>query len=83
MKGGTISVENIHYDPLFEKKRRMLPTIIKEELTARQQEVILLYYVHKQTDAQISQKIGITTPSVQRTRRRAEARIAHYLKYCG
>lgn len=73
---------NIHYDPLFEKKRQMLPTIIQEELTQRQREVILLFYVQKQTDAQIAGRIGITTPSVQRTRRRAEARIAHYLKYC-
>lgn len=75
-------MESIHYDPLFEKKRQILPTIIKEELTQRQKQVILLYYVHKQTDAQIAEKMGITAPSVQRTRRRAEDRIAHYLKYC-
>lgn len=75
-------MESIHYDPMFDKKRRILPTIIKEELTQRQKQVILLYYVQKQTDAQIAEKMGITTPSVQRTRRRAEERIAHYLKYC-
>ncbi len=83
MKEGTTNVENIHYDPLFERKRKVLPMIIREELTARQRDIILRYYVEKQTDDQISQTLGITTPSVQRTRRRAEERIAHYLKYCG
>lgn len=83
MKEGIIKVENMHYDPLFERKRQVLPTIIKEELTQRQRQVILLYYVHKQTDGQIANSLGITTASVKRLRRRAESRIAHYLRYCG
>lgn len=82
MKGGTRNVANMHYDPLFEKKRAILPTIIRQELTQRQQQVIQSYYVEELTDAQTAKKLGITSASAQRLRRRAEARIAHYLQYC-
>lgn len=74
---------NTHYDPLFEKKRQALPMIIRDELTPRQRQVILLFYVQKHSDTQIAEKLGVTTASVKRLRRRAEARIAHYLSYCG
>lgn len=74
---------NTHYDPMFERKRQALPVIIREELTHRQQEVILLYYVQNRSDAEIAQKLNIAVSSVKRLRRRAEERIAHYLKYCG
>lgn len=82
MKGGTAKVESTHYDPLFEKKRAILPTIIRQELTQRQQQVIHLYYVEELTDAQTAKHLGITPASAQRLRRRAESRIAHFLQYC-
>lgn len=73
---------NTHYDPLFEKKRAILPTIIAQELTQRQRQVIHLYYVEELSDAQTANKLGITPASAQRLRRRAESRIAHFLQYC-
>lgn len=76
-------MENTHYDPLFEKKRQALPRIIRDELTPKQRQVILLFYVQKHSDAQIAEKLGIAAASVKRLRRRAESRIAHYLTYCG
>lgn len=82
MKGGIRNVANTHYDPLFEKKRALLPTIIAQELTQRQQQVIHLFYVEELNDAQVAKKLGITPASAQRLRRRAEARIAHFLQYC-
>lgn len=72
-----------HYDPLFLRKRQVLPLIIRDELTRRQQQVILMYYNQKLTDTQIAEKLSITVPSVQRLRRRAEYRIAQCLRYCG
>ncbi len=75
-------MENTHYDPLYSKKRKMLPIIIRQELTEKQRQVILLYYVKKQTDQQIALALGIAPASAQKTRRRAEQRIAHYLSYC-
>lgn len=73
---------NMHYDPLFQKKRAILPTIIRQELTQRQQQVIHFYYVEELSDAQIANKLDITPASAQRLRRRAESRIAHFLQYC-
>lgn len=82
MKGDTGNVESMHYDPLFEKKREMLPVIIRNELTGRQQLVIELYYQKELGEDEIAGRLGITRTSVQRLRHRAEERIAHYLQYC-
>ena len=72
-----------HYDPLFLRKRQVLPMIIRDELTRKQQQVILMYYTKNLTDAQIAETLSITVPSAQRLRRRAEYRIARCLRYCG
>ena len=72
-----------HYDPLFLRKRQVLPMIIRDELTRKQQQVILMYYTKNLTDAQIAETLSITAPSAQRLRRRAEYRIARCLRYCG
>lgn len=76
-------MESTHSNSLYQTRRKMLPTIIRDELTQRQRQIIVLRYVHKLSDREIGEKLGITVASVQRTRRRAEARIAHYLSYCG
>ncbi len=76
-------MENTHYDPLFEKKRKILPLILQDELTARQRLVIQEYYAKKQTTAQIAEKLGITPSAVLRVRQRAEKRIEQCLRYCG
>ena len=73
----------MHYDPLFLRKRQVLPMIIRDELTGKQRQVILMYYTENLSDAQIAQSLGITAPSAQRLRRRAEHRIARCLRYCG
>lgn len=72
-----------HYDPLFLRKRQVLPMIIRDELTRKQRQVILMYYTEKLSDAQIAETLSITVPSAQRLRRRAEYRIARCLRYCG
>ena len=73
----------MHYDSLFLRKRQVLPMIIRDELTGKQRQVILMYYTENLSDAQIAQSLGITAPSAQRLRRRAEDRIARCLRYCG
>ena len=72
-----------HYDPLFARKRQVLPIIIREELTPKQQQVIDLFYFQNLTDDQVAATLGITRSSAQRLRHRAEKVIAHYLRYCG
>ena len=76
-------MENIHYDPEFLRKRDMLPGIIKNELTDRQRLVIVGYYEQQSTTREIARELGITTSAVLRLRKRAEARIARYLRYAG
>lgn len=76
-------MENTHYDPLFEKKRKILPLILQDELTARQRLVIQEYYAKKRTTAQIAETLGITPSAVLRVRQRAEKRIEQCLRYCG
>lgn len=76
-------MENIHYDALFEKKRKILPLIIQNELTDHQRRIIEEYYVHKRTTGQIAEKLGITVSAVLRVRHRAEKRIEQCLRYCG
>lgn len=74
-------MENIHYDTEFVRKRDLLPEIIKNELTARQRSVIGGYYLRQATTKEIAEDLGITTSAVLRLRKRAEGRIAKYLRY--
>lgn len=76
-------MENIHYDALFEKKRKVLPLIMQEELTAHQRKIIEEYYVHKRTTREIAERLGLTASAVLRVRQRAEKRIEQCLRYCG
>lgn len=74
-------MQNIHYDPEFLRKRDMLPEIIKNELTARQRCVIGGYYLRQATTKEIAEDMGISASAVLRLRKRAEARIARFLRY--
>lgn len=76
-------MENIHYDPLFERKRKILPMILADELTQRQRRVIEEYYIKQRTTTQIARDMGVTPSAVLRTRQRAEKRIEQCLRYCG
>lgn len=76
-------MENIHYDPLFERRKKALPLILRQELTLRQRMVIEEYYVNQKSTAEIAGKLGITPSAVLRLRQRAERRIAQCLMYCG
>lgn len=76
-------MENIHYDALFARKKKILPLILQDELTSRQRMVIEEYYVHNHTTSQIAEKLGVTPSAVLRVRQRAEQRIEQCLRYCG
>lgn len=76
-------MESIHYDALFERKKKILPLILQDELTNRQRLIIEEYYVHNSSTKQIAQKLGVTPSAVLRVRQRAEQRIEQCLRYCG
>lgn len=53
--------------------------LIENCLTARQKQIIVLYYYQKQTLRQIADILGITESTVCRTKKRACKRLTHYL----
>ena len=54
----------------------------QQELTARQQEVLGLYFDEGMTMPQIAGQLGVTASTVSRTIRRAKRRLYKCLRYC-
>ena len=63
------------------KLRRILLKIIKNELTPRQREIIMLYYFKRMDIASIADALGVTPQSVSTTMSRARLRIFRILQY--
>ena len=61
--------------------RQQLYTAIQEELTARQLEMIWLYYGKGITMEEVSRRLGVNKSTVSRTIRRGENRLSRCLKY--
>ena len=58
---------------------KQLDFLIENCLTARQKQIIVLYYYEKQTLRQIANTLGITESTACRTKQRACKRLSHYL----
>jgi len=63
------------------KIKKIMLKAIKNELTARQSEIIMLYYFKGMNISEISEKLGITHSAVSITMRRARNRLFRILKY--
>ena len=63
------------------KLKRTLLNIIKNELTARQSEIIMLYYFKGMDMVQIAKMLGISPQSVSKTMSRAKVKIYNILRY--
>lgn len=61
--------------------RRNLRRAREQELTARQKQVLTLYYDQGMTIPQISVQLGLNRSTVSRTIRRAKARLYRFLRY--
>lgn len=81
MKEGISEVRNIHYDAGFQKKRQVLPAIIRSELTEKQRRVIQEFYVNQRTTREVAAILGTTPSAALRLKHRAEDRIARCLRY--
>lgn len=60
---------------------RLLPTMITEELTQRQQDCVRLYYFEGMKMHQIAAELGVQTPAVSRQLKRARNRLQNVLRY--
>lgn len=64
-----------------EKLKKIMARVIKDDLTARQREIITLYYYKMYGVSEIAEILGISPSSVSRTIKRARDRIYKYMKY--
>lgn len=64
-----------------QKLRKILLNVIKNELTPRQNEIIMLYYFKNLDSVQIGKQLGITPQAVSAVMSRAKMRIFRILKY--
>ncbi len=61
--------------------KKILMRIIKEELTERQRQIIMLYYFKNMNIVSIANMLGISPASVSITMKRARNTIIRYMKY--
>lgn len=61
-----------------QKSIQWLEFLIENCLTARQKQILVLYYYEKQTLREIADQLGITESSACRTKNRACRRLSHY-----
>ena len=64
-----------------QKLRKILLNVIKNELTPRQNEIIMLYYFKNLDSVQIGKQLGITPQAVSAAMSRAKLRIFRIMKY--
>ncbi len=63
------------------RRRDILLNIIKNELTARQTEIIMLYYFKELDIKEIAERCGVTPQAVSAVMARARKRIFRFMKY--
>ena len=63
--------------------QRNLARALGEDVTARQRQVLLLYYAQGMTMEQIAQELGVDRSTVSRTMLRGEERLRRCLRYGG
>lgn len=79
-KGIRVFLEN-NDDENAQKLRRVMLKVINNELTARQKEIIMLYYFKNMTMAAIGKKLGISVQAVSADIARARLRMFRILQY--
>lgn len=62
--------------------KQVLLQAIKEELTPRQRQMLLLYYFERKKTPQIAEELGVHKSTVSRTIHRGIEKIERMMKYC-
>lgn len=65
----------------IEKVKSAMMKVIKNELTPRQRETIVLYYYKEMGVSEIADKLDLAPSTVSRTIKRARDKIYKFLKY--
>ena len=61
--------------------KRNLIRALREDVTAKQRQVLLLYYAEQLNTRQIGEKLGVDKSTVSRTIKRGERRLQRCLRY--
>jgi len=61
--------------------KRNLVRALRQDVTARQREMLLLYYGERMNMRQIGEKLGVDKSTVSRTIQRGERRLRRCLRY--
>ena len=61
--------------------KRNLARALREDVTARQRQFLLLYYGERLNMREIGEKLGVDKSTVSRTIKRGEARLRRCLRY--
>ncbi|MBE6979749.1 MAG: sigma-70 family RNA polymerase sigma factor [Ruminococcaceae bacterium] len=64
-----------------EVQLKRVQRVIREELTEKQRQILLAYYIQDQTIPQIAESRGVNKSTVSRTLHRAEEKLRRYLRY--
>lgn len=67
----------------LDQLRRNLARALREDVTPRQRQVLLLYYAQGMTMKAIAQELGVDRSTVSRTMLRGEERLRRCLRYGG
>lgn len=91
MQGRKIHSENVGLAAMFRPEssnrrnldiaHQALQTIIAEELTPRQREILMMRYYDQKNVAQIAAALHVNPSTVSRTLRRAEERVRKYMRF--
>ncbi len=68
-------------DEFVRKLKRVMLNVINNELTARQKEIIMLYYFKETDIVRIGEQLGITPQAVSAAMKRARLKIYQFMKY--
>lgn len=85
MKGDITVTENTRYNGISAERLKQRDeaalSIIRNELTPRQQQVLMDYYGGEQNLSKLARRYGVAPSTVQRTLRRAQQRLHRFLQY--
>ena len=65
----------------FSRLKRNLVRALREDVTARQRQMLLLYYAEQMNMQEISARLGVNKSTVSRTIKRGERRLLRCLRY--
>lgn len=79
MKNTPFKYSDLRLPPQVQTRR--MQSVIEQELSSNQQEVLRAVYFDCKSQAQVARERGVCPSTVSRTLRRAEARLKRFLRY--